>query len=202
MKYNLLFSNYPFIKCDQVTLNRITDLDLRSLWEIMSDDDNYRYSPTRAMQSKSSLRIYFQRMESLFVEKKRIILGIYANIHLSKLIGILEISNIDVHAAKLEIHIILNRRYSGMGFAQSALSGLERYLFGTIGANRIEAYVMPINLRCQRLMNRCGFIKEGTIREGFYWPDKGLVDLDLFSILYSDYVGMIEESKNSGKSVF
>ena len=29
-------------------------------------------------------------------------------------------------------------------------------------------------------------MKEGTIREGFYWPDKGIVDCVLYSLLPTD----------------
>lgn len=197
-----MFTNYPFIKCERVTLNRITDLDLRSLWDIMSDEDNYRYSPTGAMQSKNSLRIYFQRIESLYLQKKRIFLGIYANNQLSKLIGILEISHIEPRASKLQIHIMLNRKYSGRGLAESAVKGLEKYLFETVQVNRIEAYVMPVNLRGQRLLANCGLLKEGTIREGFYWPDKGLVDLDLYAILASDYIRILQEQHKAGQHLF
>lgn len=202
MKVNLLFSNYPFIKCDRVTLNRISELDLRSLWEIMSDDENYRYNPTGAMKSKNTLRLYYQRMESLFRERKRIFLGMYDNEHLSKLIGIVELSNLEPQPSKLRINIMVNRYYSGRGFAHSALCGLERFLFETIEVNRIEAYVMPGNKRCVRLLDFCGFVREGTIREGFYWPDKGLVDLDLYSILYSDYKKMVKENHILGRHIF
>ena len=202
MKASLLFSNYPFIKCDRVTLNRISELDLRSLWEIMSDDENYRYNPTGAMKTKDTLRLYYQRMESLFRERKRIFLGIYANERLSKLIGLLEISHLDPQPSKLRINIMINRYYSGRGYARSALRGLERYLFETIEVNRIEAYVMPSNKRCLQLLERSGFFREGTIREGFYWPDKGLVDLDLYAILYSDYQKIVREDKLLGRYIF
>ena len=45
---------------------------------------------------------------------------------------------------------------------------------------------MPINYRAMLVLERCGFVKEGTIREGFLWPDKGIVDLALYSLLPTD----------------
>ena len=34
MNTDLLFSSYPFISGDRVTLTRITELDLEALWDI------------------------------------------------------------------------------------------------------------------------------------------------------------------------
>ena len=61
------------------------------------------------------------------------------------------------------------------------------YLFRTIGVRRVQAYVLPIHYRAAHLFEGCGFQKEGTIREGFLWPDKGIVDLTLYSLLPSDW---------------
>lgn len=51
MKTSLLFSSFPFITGEKVTLSRMTELDLRALWEIMGDDENYRFAPTAALRS-------------------------------------------------------------------------------------------------------------------------------------------------------
>ena len=60
------------------------------------------------------------------------------------------------------------------------------YLMAAIGVHRIQAYVLPTNHRGILVLERCGFVKEGTIREGFLWPDKGIVDLSLYSLLPTD----------------
>ena len=50
----------------------------------------------------------------------------------------------------------------------------------------IKAGVAGIHIEDQTAPTRCGFVKEGTIREGFYWPDKGIVDLTVYSLLPTD----------------
>ena len=49
-----------------------------------------------------------------------------------------------------------------------------------------NAMVLPTNYRAVLVLERCGFVKEGTIREGFLWPDKGIVDLTIYSLLPTD----------------
>lgn len=187
MKTDLLFSSFPFLSCETVTISRITGTDIESLWEIMSDDENFRYNPSGAVGTPAEIRKKITQIDSLFREKKGIILGIFSNDSLNKLIGILEISNFNRHVNSLNVDIMMNRVYSGRGLAHDAMETLCRYLIERIDVNRIEAYVMPNNYRCKYLLERCGFVKEGTIREGFRWPDKGLVDLDLYSLLASDH---------------
>lgn len=202
MKTDLLFSSYPFLSCDAVTISRITPTDLQSLWEIMSDDENFRYSPSGAARSPAEMRRKIAQIDSLFREKKRIILGIFSNDSLNKLIGVIDISDLDLRISSISVDIRMNRTYSGRGLARAAMETTCKYLIERIEANRIIAYVMPNNFRCKYLLERCGFLKEGTIREGFLWPDKGLVDLDLYALLAGDYYRRQEPAGKRSKHLF
>ena len=44
MKSSLLFSSYPFITGEKVTLTRVTDMDNESLWQIFSVEDSHRFT--------------------------------------------------------------------------------------------------------------------------------------------------------------
>ncbi len=204
MKTDLLFSSYPFISNEYVTVSRIAPSDSEALWEIMGDDDNFLFSPNAALPSLSAVQSRMMKFDSLFREHKMIVLGIYSNEHINTLVGTLEISDINAQTNAVTLTFMLNRKYNGRGYATSAVQSTVKYLFERIQVNRIQSYVMPSNLPCERLMERCGFVREGTIREGFYWPDKGVVDLDLFSVLATDYFRkqQIESGVNPRNIVF
>ena len=55
------------------------------------------------------------------------------------------------------------------------------------GINRIQAFVIPENIKSLDVLRRNNFVEEGTIRQGFLWKGKGVVDLTLFSMFRSDY---------------
>ncbi len=186
MKSSLLFSSFPFITGSKVTLTRMTELDLRSLWEIMGDEENYRFAPTAAVQTKAECASRLRQADILFREKRAIILGIYPNGGEHQLVGFFEISDIDQTIESCTIRFMLHRRFTGQGFASAAVREVTEYLLNKVELNRIQAYALPINYRGILVLERCGFQKEGTIREGVYWPDKGIVDVSLFSILPSD----------------
>lgn len=188
MKLDFLFSSFPFISSDRVTISRINDTDIQALWEIMSDDANYRFSPTAALSDFAEMRAKLTQIKSEFRDRRSLVLGIYSSDHLNKLIGFFEMSDLNPSTECVTISITLDQHFVGKGYARDTLSSAVKYLFGIVRVNRIQTYSMPGNYRYSRLLDRGGFTKEGTIREGFYWPDKGLVDLDLFSMLSSDYM--------------
>ncbi len=186
MKTNLLFSSFPFISSEKVTLTRMTEMDLPGLWEIMGDEENYRFAPTAALRSSGECAAKLRQAESLFREKRAVVLGIYPNGGSHRLVGTLEIFDVDPQVEAVSITFTLNHRDTGRGYASAAVRAVTEYLMETIGVHRIQAYVLPINYRGVLVLERCGFQKEGTIREGFLWPDKGVVDLTLYSLLPSD----------------
>lgn len=186
MKTSLLFSSFPFMSCEKVTLTRMTELDLDAMWEIMGDDDNYRFAPTAALRSPVECSLKLRQIDAMFRDKVAITLGIYPNGRENRLAGFLEIYGIDPHVQAVTLRFTLHRECTGMGYASSAVRAAAEYLFTTIGVHRIQAYVLPTNYRGVLVLERCGFLKEGTIREGFLWPDKGIVDLSLYSLLPTD----------------
>ena len=44
---------------------------------------------------------------------------------------------------------------------EEGLKLLTRYAFNTLGLHRLEANIQPDNVRSQKLVERCGFVKEG-----------------------------------------
>lgn len=186
MKTNLLFSSFPFMTSDKVTLCRMTEPDLPALWPILGDEENYRFMPTAEAKSQRECGLYLRQAEQLFKERRAVFLGIYPAQGEHRLIGVFHITDIDPQVECATLSLILHPLFTGQGYASGALRTAVDYLMGPVELRRLQAYVMPTNYRAVLALERSGFQKEGTIREGFYWPDKGIVDLSVYSLLPSD----------------
>ena len=184
MKSSLLFSSYPFITSEKSTLTHITDMDLDALWQILSDEDSHRFTPEGAVRTPRECAAKLRQFDAMFQERRGVVLGIYST--LNQLVGLMELSNIDRQIESVTLSFILNPEFTGQGYASSAVRATVEYLFQSLGVHRIQCFVLPINYRAVLVLERCGFVKEGTIREGFLWPDKGIVDLTLYSLLPTD----------------
>ena len=83
----------------------------------------------------------------------------------NQMIGSCGFNYIDFENERAEIGYDLGKEYWGNGFAFEAVSALMSYWFHDLGLNRIEARVVPENLRSIRLLNNLGFHFEGILRQ-------------------------------------
>lgn len=58
----------------------------------------------------------------------------------------------------------MDEAHINQGYMTEAVGAVVRYGFGTLGLHRIEANVMPRNVRSLRVLEKCGFVNEGTSR--------------------------------------
>ena len=79
-----------------------------------------------------------------------------------QIVGAININNI-VRGSFLSASLgyYVGAEYQGTGYMQEGLELLLNYAFSTMGLHRLEANIQPENLRSQKLVERCGFIKEG-----------------------------------------
>jgi RimJ/RimL family protein N-acetyltransferase len=73
----------------------------------------------------------------------------------------------------------------GQGLMQACLPTILRFALGTLGAHRIHADVEPENPASARLLERLGFVLEGTLRDVEY-KDGHFLSLHQYSLLTTD----------------
>ncbi len=74
----------------------------------------------------------------------------------------------------------------GRGIATQATAAVIQYLFDVVGAKRIHASVHPENFASMMVLERLGFVYEGTARQS-YWVDDVCTDDSQFGLLKSDW---------------
>jgi RimJ/RimL family protein N-acetyltransferase len=102
-----------------------------------------------------------------------------------RLLGALGISNFDWPNLKAEIGywMVAEQRRRGIGARATRL--LAEWAVGTLGLERLELLANPLNEASQRLAERAGFTREGTLRR--YRRRHGeREDLVMFSLLAED----------------
>jgi len=79
----------------------------------------------------------------------------------------------------------LSTAYQGRGHMTAALGSLLPELFARTSLYRIEARCSVENLASQRVLEKLGFVREGTLR-GYFQMDGRRVDNFLFAITRDD----------------
>ena len=85
-----------------------------------------------------------------------------------------------------ELAYELAPQYWGQGVMRRAVAAILTWGFSELGLNRVHAFVMTSNHRSIRLLERCGFLREGTLRH--YRIARGEPkDFHLYALLAQDF---------------
>jgi RimJ/RimL family protein N-acetyltransferase len=91
---------------------------------------------------------------------------------------------------EFEIGYFADSDHEGKGYVTEAVKGVLKVLFETLGAHRVRLECDETNLRSLRVAERCGFVREGLIRETKRSAD-GLFTGDVhYGLLRSEYYSL------------
>ena len=185
-----LYEEFPYIVANDIIIRKMTDNDADALMELCSSEAVYRYAPDfmTTKNKKAVIRNISQIGGRDFEKKLYIIAGVCLQDDPNNIIATAEIFGYDKLVSMAEIGYRINERYWNRGIATKVTQALVAYLFDEIGLNRIQAKVMPENIYSAKVLLKNGFLREGLIRQGNFWKGRGVVDLDMYSLLKVDYV--------------
>ncbi len=106
-----------------------------------------------------------------------------------KLIGQVQIKNVDWDLSRAEIGYLLAQEFEGRGLMSEALGLILETCFDSLGLNKVFLRTIVGNARSSKLAERFGFTKEGTLREEFLTLGRKRVDLDYFGMLSREFSG-------------
>lgn len=101
-------------------------------------------------------------------------------------IGTISVVNQNERTDTLHIGYCIGSRWWRQGYTSEAFSRVIRFLFEEVGARRIESQHDPDNPGSGRVMQKCGLVYEGTLRQAD-WSNRGIVDACLYALLAQDY---------------
>jgi [ribosomal protein S5]-alanine N-acetyltransferase len=186
MNKKKLFSDFPNIKSDNIILRK-TEVNEFQQWYDMIKNTNQDFTPSKNknLGKEAAYNVLSEHYVRDFEKKKQIFLGIYLE---DLLVGNTVIFDVDEKVDMVSIGYSLSGKNCGKGIATRAVGALVKFLFDEINVNRIQAFVMPENKKSTEVLEKNSFIKEGVIRKGYYWTGHGIIDLEVYAILYCDYI--------------
>ena len=102
-------------------------------------------------------------------------------------IGSISVIWIREDIAACEVGYCLSERFWGKGIMPEALAEVIRFLFEEVGMNRIQATHDARNPNSGRVMEKCGMLYEGTMRQASR-NNQGIDDSVVRAVLREDYI--------------
>lgn len=90
-----------------------------------------------------------------------------------------------------EIEYCIGSKFQCKGFATEATKAVIEFGFHEMNLHKVQISTKSINTQSKRVIEKCGFTYEGTLRDYFYTDDQYVGRL-FFSILRDEYEGKNE----------
>lgn len=173
------------IEAARVALRPVGPPDLADLLEVNGDDRVTRFLPYASWRSPDDGHAWLARMEALTATgaARQLVIERIAD---GKVIGAVLLFKFDEPSARLEVGYVLGHDHWRRGYAHEALQAVCAHAFGPLAIRRIEAEVNPDNQASNALLQRLGFVLEGTLRKR--WVGKGVAyDTHVYGCLADEW---------------
>lgn len=168
-----------------------TRLILRQ-WQADDLDDFYAYAKNPHIGPSAGWQPHRNKAESQailnsFMKQKEAWAIVYRPNN--KVIGSLGLhqdsKRMDIHAKM--IGYVLAQDYWGQGIMVEAVQRVIKYCFEDLMLDVVSAYHYPFNLQSKRVLQKCGFVYEGTLRKAHQIFNGAVYDDVCYSILKQEY---------------
>lgn len=161
-------------------------------WSLQDVDDLYEYAKSPHVGPNAGWKPHENKAESLeiltsFINDEQDWAVVYKeNGKVIGSIGLHDDPKRLVKNARL-MGYVLHEAYWGRGLATQAAKAVLGYAFEQEDASIVSIAHYPFNKRSGRVIEKCGFVYEGTLRRAFTVYDGSVYDLVCYSMLQEDY---------------
>lgn len=103
----------------------------------------------------------------------------------NRLIGFIGLGDMNRYSRYKELEYAVAAEYRNKGYATEVLKRMLDFAFGELGLSVVAAWVRSFNVKCVRVLEKCAFTHEGTLRR--YARDQS--DTLCYSILKEEWEG-------------
>lgn len=101
-------------------------------------------------------------------------------------IGQCDLTKVAAYSRKATLSIVIGPEYQGMGYGAEAVRLLLELAFFHMNLNRVQLRVHSDNARALRCYEKCGFVREGVLRQDMFTDGK-YSDSIIMGILREDW---------------
>jgi len=186
------FGNLPQLETSRVKLRKIDLFDTQDIYEYASNPQVSEFLFWDTHKNPITSRKFISNIMQCAIDGRECPWGIEFK-ETSKIIGTAGFNLWDAVNNKAEIGYALSPEYWNKGIMTEIVNLITFYGFNNLSLNRIEARCEPENIASHKVLEKCGYFKEGILRQAAYAKGK-FKDLYLFAIISSDNKSDIQQS--------
>ena len=175
------FLPFPNLETDRLNLRRIVKEDSAAILKLRGDAENMKFIPRPLAKTEADVLEHLAVIDAKIENNEGINWAITYK-GSPKLIGIIGHYRIKPEHHRAEIGYMLHKEYNGKGIITEAVQEVVKYGFNEMKLHSIEAIIDPENFGSEKVLQKCGFIKEAHFKENEFFEGRFL-DSVIYSIL-------------------
>ena len=188
MDIRSLFTPFPTLPTQRLTLRAFRQTDLQDLYDYASDPEIDRYTPWSRYQSLAEARA---DLDDFIAGYERDGLGAWGIEHIAdqRLIGLINLSLPHPRNRRTELGFPIARAYWRQGYASVAARAVIKFALGQMQLYRVEAICLPENQASVRALQKAGMQYEGLLHSYQVWRGEPR-DLQMYAVTALEYSAM------------
>jgi RimJ/RimL family protein N-acetyltransferase len=173
----------------RVRLRPLRLSDVRAVWDAI-EESRPNLQPwlpwvleTRSVEDQRRALV---RLRDLWRRRESFVVGIFDR-RSGRYLGGSGLHGINWETRSFEIGYWIRTSAEGRGYVSEAVRLLTCFAFDRLGANRVQIFMHPTNLRSRAVPERLGFVLEGTLRGVTRGASGRMEDRHLFALVRTDY---------------
>ncbi len=175
------FSPFPILETERLILRRVLPSDVKEMFELRSNPETMKYIPRPLVTNYDEALAHIKMMEDKIETNE----GINWAITLKgddKMLGVIGHYRIKPEHYRAEVGYMILPEYHGKGITTEAVQCVVDYGFNTMQLHSIEGVIDPENEASERVLHKCGFVKEAHFKENEFYDGK-FIDAVVYSKL-------------------
>lgn len=181
------FTPFPVLETKRLYLRALTTNDFEEIMLLRGNPISMQYIPRPLVKTKEQALEHIQMIQEKIDTNEGINWAITEK-GCDKLIGLMGHYRIKPEHFRCELGYMLLPEYQNKGYTTEAIGALLEYGFNTMQMHSIEAIIDPRNSASERVLQKCGFVKEAHLLENEYY-DGAFIDTVIYSILKRNFNG-------------
>jgi len=165
----LNFTPFPELKTARLLLRRLERADANEMFFLRSDENVLRYLGKEPAKTIEEAEEFIRKINKNIDENESILWGITLLSDPEVIIGTICLWNFQKEHYRVEIGYILHPDHWGKGIMKEAIKAVVDFGFNSLGLHSMEALLSPENIASSAVLESNGFVKEGHLKESFYF---------------------------------
>jgi ribosomal-protein-alanine N-acetyltransferase len=175
------FSPFPVLETERLILRRVLPSDVKEMFELRSNPETMKYIPRPLVTNYEETLAHIKMMDDKIESNEGINWAITLKGN-DTMLGVIGHYRIKPEHYRAEVGYMILPEYNGKGITTEAVLCVVDYGFNTMKLHSIEGVIDPRNGASEKILQKCGFVKEAHFKENEYFDGK-FIDAVVYSKL-------------------